>query len=605
MIFPHLKMFIFPLTCLFVLTAFHSASASQWVSQDISAASGNAMLALDGYEGNSNKLIGVGDAGTTIYTTNGGKTWRAGLSGTSNLLYDIDVISSSKAIAVGENGTVLVTTNFGKTWSSVSSGTSQTLRSIHMVDAAAGYIVGNSGSVLATIDGGASWTVKPSGITNALYGVFFSSTTAGWAVGTNETILHTTDSASTWTVQNSGGSHTLYDIFFTYSFVSDSGAPEFSEYNWAVGEDGYKLFSDDEGNTWSIPIASSGGTSEDIIRVNMLDGDTLFLTGAEHLTSTDGGANWVTDELSSETSFFDFVYASSTNQWLAAYSEDAEVEIYRLDITAPTDPSDLALKGGSPSNDPTPTLTWTKSTDNESAVSYVIELDSQTPVALGSVSMYGFDQVDAGDHTVSLYAQDEAGNQSQTVSLSFTITASESGGTDSGQESEEPIETQEESEAIESTTQGNLIKMACGEGAGVNDPCKAVYYYAQDGQRHAFTNEKVYFTWYEDFDDVIIVTNDFMASLFLGPNVTYHPGTKMVKFQTVHTVYAVAQGGVLRAIVSEELASQLYGDNWNQKIDDISDAFLGNYSFGEDITDTQDYDVEDAYNSVNTLSDNF
>ncbi len=134
----------------------------------------------------------------------------------------------------------------------------------------------------------------------------------------------------------------------------------------------------------------------------------------------------------------------------------------------------------------------------------------------------------------------------------------------------------------------DLIKLAC-TNSEVNDPCTAVYYYGDDGYRHAFPNSNVYYTWYTNFDSVKIVSSSFMSSLTLGHNVTYHPGTKMVKFTTVNTVYAVGTAGELRAIQSEELATSLYGSTWNQQIDDISDAFHGNYAFGEIIDTTSDF----------------
>ena len=150
-----------------------------------------------------------------------------------------------------------------------------------------------------------------------------------------------------------------------------------------------------------------------------------------------------------------------------------------------------------------------------------------------------------------------------------------------------------------------LIKSQCIDSTGVNDPCRAVYFYDSAGMRHAFPNSKVYFTWYDSFDDIILVNSDVMADAPLGANVTYHPGTKMVKFQTVNTVYAVEQGGVLRAIGSEEVATDLYGSDWNQQIDDISDAFFTNYSFGDDVDSASDYDVSDAIASVSSPDDNF
>ncbi len=152
---------------------------------------------------------------------------------------------------------------------------------------------------------------------------------------------------------------------------------------------------------------------------------------------------------------------------------------------------------------------------------------------------------------------------------------------------------------------GNLVKLACVGETDVNDPCRAVYYYATDGKRHAFPNEKVFFTWFENFDSVVEVSGDFLSDLSLGGNVTYHQGTRMVKFQSVPTVYAVEALGVLRAIASEEVAEALYGSDWNQQIDDIADGFWGNYDFGEMIDSADDYDKDAAEDSVDSLDDNF
>lgn len=155
------------------------------------------------------------------------------------------------------------------------------------------------------------------------------------------------------------------------------------------------------------------------------------------------------------------------------------------------------------------------------------------------------------------------------------------------------------------TSEGSLIKTACIGGEAADDPCKAVYYLGSDGKRHAFPNDRVYFTWYSDFDDVKTVSSNVMANYSLGKNVTYHPGTRMVKFSSVNTVYAVEKGGILRGIDSESIAAALYGSAWNQNIDDISEAFYGNYTIGDDISNVSDYDVNDAKTSVNSIDDNF
>jgi hypothetical protein len=150
---------------------------------------------------------------------------------------------------------------------------------------------------------------------------------------------------------------------------------------------------------------------------------------------------------------------------------------------------------------------------------------------------------------------------------------------------------------------GALIKLVCPDGAAADHPCKAVYYFGKDGKRHAFPNEKVYFTWYANFDSVQTISDGAMSEISLGNNVTYRPGVKMVKFTTVNDVYAVSKSGNLRWVRTEDVARNLYGDDWNKKIDDISDAFYSNYVFGASVSSTNDYSVSDALSSATTVDE--
>lgn len=148
---------------------------------------------------------------------------------------------------------------------------------------------------------------------------------------------------------------------------------------------------------------------------------------------------------------------------------------------------------------------------------------------------------------------------------------------------------------------GKLIKLACptDQVAAADHPCKAVYYVGTDDKRHAFPNGDVYFTWYENFDGVQTVSATVMSGFMLGKNVTYRGGIKMVKFTTSPKVYAVARGGVLRGISSEDMARAYYGETWNKKIADISDAFVTNYTFGADISAQGEFDP--ALESANSV----
>lgn len=127
--------------------------------------------------------------------------------------------------------------------------------------------------------------------------------------------------------------------------------------------------------------------------------------------------------------------------------------------------------------------------------------------------------------------------------------------------------------AASAATPGDLLK-ASGP---------AVYYYAGDGKRYVFPNEKTYFSWYNDFSSVKTISDAELASITIGGNVTIRPGTKLVKIQTDPKVYAVTKCGTLHWIESETIAKNLYGDAWATRVVDVPDAFFVNYSIGSSV----------------------
>lgn len=135
---------------------------------------------------------------------------------------------------------------------------------------------------------------------------------------------------------------------------------------------------------------------------------------------------------------------------------------------------------------------------------------------------------------------------------------------------------------VHAATNGSLIKSSTDSAV----------YYLVDGKRYAFPNEKVFFSWYNDFGGVVTVSANELASYALSANVTYRPGRWLVKIQTDPKVYAVSQYGVLRWIASEQVASALYGTNWSTKVQDIPDTFFINYKIGASIVSVADYSSE-------------
>jgi hypothetical protein len=192
-----------------------------------------------------------------------------------------------------------------------------------------------------------------------------------------------------------------------------------------------------------------------------------------------------------------------------------------------------------------------------------------------------------GAHNLQMQCRDSAGNWGNGTLVVVTANA--------------PSQQQPPS----SIAYGSLVKLVCPDGAAADHPCKAVYYYGSDMKRHAFPNSKVYFTWYANFDSVQEISAAQMSAMTLGKNVAYRPGVRMVKFTTVNKVYAVGAHGNLRWVNSEAVAVALYGSNWNTKIDDIPDTFYTNYTFGSDINNSSDFNLNTEQNLGNTIDTNY
>lgn len=139
---------------------------------------------------------------------------------------------------------------------------------------------------------------------------------------------------------------------------------------------------------------------------------------------------------------------------------------------------------------------------------------------------------------------------------------------------------------------GDLIK-----GSG-----QTVYYFAENGKRLVFPNEKTYFTWYANFDGVLQIPDAMLQAIPLGGNVLYRPGKKMVKITTDPRTYVVDRGGYLRHVTSEQLAQTFYNINWKNQIDDVPDAFFTNYKVGNAITTAEEYTPADVMTQTTTIS---
>jgi V8-like Glu-specific endopeptidase len=109
----------------------------------------------------------------------------------------------------------------------------------------------------------------------------------------------------------------------------------------------------------------------------------------------------------------------------------------------------------------------------------------------------------------------------------------------------------------------------------------SVYCLVADGTRFAFPTDTTYFSWFADFQNVVLVDPATLANYRLIRNVTFKPGS-LVKVKTAPAVYVVVDSfGTLRRIPSEEKAVQLWGPAWAGLVFDIPDEFWTNYTIGQ------------------------
>jgi len=206
----------------------------------------------------------VGQYGTVLKTTDGGKSWNYQKSGVNDHLMSVFAVSPEIAWSVGELGSVIHTIDGGKTWGEAKTWTKYFYSDVHFVTPQEGWIVGEFESIFHTTDGGATWKKVNGGepepidfsqlasgeLVSADFGieeevytlnsVYFIDKEHGWAAGEYGVIIATIDGGKTWNKQKSGTDHSLMDIEFV--------TPEFGI---TVGLDSIILKTLDGGQTWT------------------------------------------------------------------------------------------------------------------------------------------------------------------------------------------------------------------------------------------------------------------------------------------------------------------------------------------------------------------
>ena len=253
-------------------------------------------------------------------------------------------------------------------WQRINVPTVQYLKSVCFVDSLYGWIAGDSGIILHTTNGGITWTAQDTHATHPVEDVFFLNRNEGWASTVNFTtppfgtiLLKTANGGASWATQ-------LYpteNIFITCILYRDS------QNGWMGGTPHALVKTTDGGVTWTqaaidtstlafFPVLSiqfynsqygyaSGGMFDiagvvwrtsnggdkwyaidpsqapadevhglhifDSIHVMGAGGDPDFGYGVGMIRTSDGGVNWMYDELSIQGNAYDLDFRNDSEVW--------------------------------------------------------------------------------------------------------------------------------------------------------------------------------------------------------------------------------------------------------------------------------------------------
>ncbi|HTX70183.1 MAG TPA: YCF48-related protein, partial [Thermoleophilia bacterium] len=424
-----------------LVTSAFAATYNTWTAKTSGASTSTTLYSIAFADANNGWLVGSG--GVIRHTTDGGTTWTAQTSGTTQNLRDLAFVDASNGWVVGNGGVILHTTNGGTTWTAQTSGTTQTLRDVVFMDANNGWAVGAAGTIRHTTNGGTTWSAQTSGTTQALYSLTFRDANNGWTVGAGGTIRRTSNGGTTWSAQTSGVTGTLYGVAFT---DTSNG--------WTVGQTGTIRHTANGGTAWSGQTSS---TTQTLYRATFLDANNGWTVGAGGtiLHTVNGGTAW-----SSQTSGITSVLRSvvSANGSLWACGASGRLLTYLVDITAPvTTATGLQTDNhsGWRTTSQTVNLAATDAQSGVSATYYTVDG--------GARQTYGAPFVVAGEgsHTVTYWSVDVGGTTEATHTGYVNIDATAPVTTATG------LQTDDHS-GWRTTSQSVSLSAGDGSGSGVS-----------------------------------------------------------------------------------------------------------------------------------------
>ena len=154
-------------------------------------------------------VISTSDGKELIRTADGGHTGTI-VNPSNQVLRDVAFSTGTNLIGVGDNGATVLSTDAGQTFSSVVSSRLSFLLSPNDAGLRAGgaagdaYAEGQGGEIAATVNGGASWSILRVPTASAIDDVAFPTQSVGYALDDAGFLHKTADGGTTWAALNTG-----------------------------------------------------------------------------------------------------------------------------------------------------------------------------------------------------------------------------------------------------------------------------------------------------------------------------------------------------------------------------------------------------------------
>jgi RHS repeat-associated protein len=228
--------------------------------------------------------IAVGDHGSVLTTHDGGNSWTAQTSGTTEDLNALYVFPDKKnAWAVGTHGKVIVTGDGGTIWSALGGFGTVTLNDVQFADGV-GIITADGGTAYVynspPVNNWTPYTNTAIGISNTnINAVYIVDKTTAYAVCSDGTILKVGNlkngAATTWTKQTQAGGGNWVTTNLTDVFFRDY------ETGYVIGNNGTLLKTTNGGTTWGAENLNAPNTppTTNYTDLSIINNNNLIISG--------------------------------------------------------------------------------------------------------------------------------------------------------------------------------------------------------------------------------------------------------------------------------------------------------------------------------------